>query len=161
MLLALTLMFWVLLNFGSAPGESVEVDHSGHRVRVVEEPVSRSQRATGPPGEALEIESEGLYPQEEPEPQTASESVSPGHSVWDRLAQCESSGDWAINTGNGYYGGLQFNKESWDWAGGQQYAKWPHHASREQQIATAERLLEIHPAGWGAWPACSRKLGLR
>jgi len=84
---------------------------------------------------------------------------------WDAIARCESGyggePNWSINTGNGFYGGLQFEKESWDWAGGQQYAEWPHHATREQQIAVAEQLLAIHPAGIGAWPACADKLGLR
>lgn len=82
-------------------------------------------------------------------------------AVWDRLAQCESGGNWSINTGNGYYGGLQFNLKSWEWAGGLKYAPRPDLATREQQIATAEVLLRIHPSGWGAWPACSKKLGLR
>ncbi|MEX2551160.1 MAG: transglycosylase family protein [Nitriliruptoraceae bacterium] len=88
------------------------------------------------------------------------DDAAPAAGVWDDLAACESNGDWSINTGNGYYGGLQFNLDSWDWAGGDRYASYPHEASRTQQIAVAERLLEIHPAGWGAWPACSRQLGL-
>lgn len=90
----------------------------------------------------------------DPEPQIV-------HTKWDVLAECESDGNWSINTGNGYYGGLQFDLPSWEWAGGTQYAARPDLASREEQIATAERLLEIHPAGWGAWPACTRKLGWR
>jgi resuscitation-promoting factor RpfA len=77
-------------------------------------------------------------------------------STWDRLAHCESSGNWAINTGNGYSGGLQFSPRTWKAFGGIGLA---HHASREQQIAVAERVLAKQ--GWGAWPACSRKLGLR
>ena len=77
-------------------------------------------------------------------------------SVWDRLAQCESGGNWAINTGNGYYGGLQFSLSSWRGVGGVGY---PHQASRETQIAMGERLRAS--GGWGHWPACSRKLGLR
>lgn len=88
-----------------------------------------------------------------------------GGVPWEAIARCESGyggePNWSINTGNGFYGGLQFEKESWDWAGGQQYAEWPHHATREQQIAVAEQLLSIHPAGIGAWPACADKLGLR
>jgi hypothetical protein len=80
----------------------------------------------------------------------------PGGSVWDRLAQCESGGNWSINTGNGYYGGLQFNLQTWQSYGGTGY---PHQHSRETQIAVAERL---HAArGFQPWPACSRKLGLR
>jgi resuscitation-promoting factor RpfB len=80
-------------------------------------------------------------------------------SVWDRLAQCEAGGNWAANTGNGYYGGLQFNKGTWDAYGGDQYAEYPHQASREEQIATAERV-RADRGGYGAWPGCSRKLGL-
>jgi hypothetical protein len=85
-------------------------------------------------------------------------AVSDG-SVWDRLAQCESSGNWAMNSGNGFYGGLQFMHSTWVAQGGRQYAEYPHQATREQQIAVAERLLAA--AGWGQWPACSSKLGLR
>jgi hypothetical protein len=77
-------------------------------------------------------------------------------SVWDALAGCESGGNWAINTGNGYYGGLQFSLSSWQAVGGVGY---PHEASRETQIAMGERLRAS--GGWGHWPACSRKLGLR
>jgi uncharacterized protein YabE (DUF348 family) len=80
----------------------------------------------------------------------------PSGSVWDRLAGCESGGNWAINSGNGYYGGVQFSLGTWHAYGGSGY---PHQNSREQQIAIAERVLAGQ--GWGAWPACSRKLGLR
>jgi Transglycosylase-like domain len=83
----------------------------------------------------------------------------PAGSVWDDLAWCESGGNWATSTGNGYYGGLQFLESTWISYGGQQFAAYPHLATREQQIAVAERVL-AH-VGWGAWPACSRKLGLR
>jgi len=76
-------------------------------------------------------------------------------STWDALAQCESGGNWAINTGNGYYGGLQFNLGTWQANGG---AGNPASASRGAQIAVAERVLASQ--GWGAWPACSAKLGL-
>lgn len=83
-------------------------------------------------------------------------AASVGGSVWDRLAQCESGGNWSINTGNGYYGGLQFSLPTWRSVGGSGY---PHQASREEQIARAEILLAR--SGWGQWPACSSKLGLR
>jgi LysM repeat protein len=82
--------------------------------------------------------------------------VSTSGSVWDRLAQCESGGNWAINTGNGFYGGLQFTLSSWRAVGGTGY---PNNASRTEQIARAEMLKARQ--GWGAWPACSAKLGLR
>jgi LysM repeat protein len=83
-------------------------------------------------------------------------STSAGSSVWDRLAMCESSGNWAINTGNGFYGGLQFTLSSWRAVGG---TGMPHQASKAEQIARAKKLQAIQ--GWGAWPACSKKLGLR
>jgi hypothetical protein len=80
-------------------------------------------------------------------------------SVWDRLAQCEASGNWATNTGNGFSGGLQFVNSTWTGFGGGAFAPQAWQASREQQIVVAERVLAS--SGWGAWPACSRELGLR
>ncbi|QBI21950.1 hypothetical protein ER308_06860 [Egibacter rhizosphaerae] len=79
--------------------------------------------------------------------------------VWDRLAECESNGNWSINTGNGFYGGLQFHPQTWAAYGGHEFAPNAHQATREQEIAIAERVLEGQ--GWGAWPACSSQLGLR
>jgi hypothetical protein len=76
-------------------------------------------------------------------------------SVWDDLAQCESGGNWSINTGNGFYGGLQFTLSTWRAYGG---TGMPHEASREEQIAVAERVQDAQ--GWGAWPACTSKLGI-
>jgi LysM repeat protein len=77
-------------------------------------------------------------------------------STWDALAECESGGNWSINTGNGYYGGLQFSPSTWAGFGGTGSAAA---ASKEQQIAVAEKVLAVQ--GWNAWPACSAKLGLR
>jgi resuscitation-promoting factor RpfB len=79
-----------------------------------------------------------------------------GSTVWDQLAECESGGNWAINTGNGYYGGLQFNLSTWQSYGGTGY---PHQASRETQIAIATKVRDAN-GGYGAWPACSAELGL-
>ncbi|WP_068280247.1 transglycosylase family protein [Aldersonia kunmingensis] len=79
-------------------------------------------------------------------------------SDWDRLAQCESGGNWGINTGNGYQGGLQFSNSTWHAHGGGNYASTANQASREQQIAVAEKVLASQ--GWGAWPSCSSNLGL-
>jgi nucleoid-associated protein YgaU len=78
--------------------------------------------------------------------------------TWDRLAQCESGGNWNINTGNGYYGGLQFSSGTWRAYGGGKYASRANQATRLEQMLIAERVLDGQ--GWGAWPACSRKLGL-
>jgi len=79
-----------------------------------------------------------------------------GSTVWDQLAECESGGNWAINTGNGYYGGLQFNLETWQSYGGTGY---PHENSRETQIAIATKVRDAN-GGYSAWPACSEELGL-
>ena len=87
---------------------------------------------------------------------TRSASAPASGSVWDRLAQCESGGNWGINTGNGYSGGLQFSQGTWAANGGSGSAD---NASRAEQIRVAERVRASQ--GWGAWPACSSKLGLR
>jgi len=79
-----------------------------------------------------------------------------GNTVWDSLAQCESGGNWAINTGNGYYGGLQFNLGTWHAYGG---SGLPSQASRETQIAIATKVRDAS-GGYGAWPACAARLGL-
>lgn len=81
------------------------------------------------------------------------------NSVWDNLAWCESRGNWNMNSGNGFYGGLQFMLSTWLNMGGGQYSYYPHEATREQQIEVASRLQAQY--GWGQWPACSSALGLR
>jgi resuscitation-promoting factor RpfB len=77
-------------------------------------------------------------------------------AAWDRLAQCESGGNWAANTGNGYYGGIQFSLSSWQAVGG---TGRPDQASRETQIAMGQRLW--NQGGWSHWPGCSSALGYR
>ncbi|KUO11153.1 transglycosylase family protein [Streptomyces sp. DSM 15324] len=77
--------------------------------------------------------------------------------VWDRIAQCESGGNWHINTGNGYYGGLQFSASTWRAYGGSAYAATADGAGREQQIAVATKVQKSQ--GWGAWPVCSARAG--
>jgi hypothetical protein len=79
-------------------------------------------------------------------------------SVWDRVAACESGGNWSINTGNGYYGGLQFSYSTWKAYGGGAYADTANHATKAQQITIAERVLQSQ--GPGAWPVCSVRAGL-
>ena len=85
-------------------------------------------------------------------------SVADG-SVWDQLAQCEATGDWSINTGNGFSGGLQFTPSTWAAFGGTEYAPEAYMASREEQIAVAEKVQAAQ--GWGAWPACTASMGMR
>ncbi|MEV0175996.1 transglycosylase family protein [Streptomyces sp. NPDC050803] len=77
--------------------------------------------------------------------------------VWDRIAQCESGGNWHINTGNGYYGGLQFSASTWRAYGGTAYAPTADQASKSQQIAVATKVQRAQ--GWGAWPTCSARAG--
>ncbi|MFE1336945.1 MULTISPECIES: transglycosylase family protein [unclassified Streptomyces] len=77
-------------------------------------------------------------------------------SEWDAVAQCESGGNWSINTGNGYYGGLQFSASTWAAYGGTAYAPQANQASKAQQIAVAEKVLASQ--GKGAWPVCGKGL---
>ena len=93
-----------------------------------------------------------------PPPPPSGGGGSVGTGVWDRLAECESGGNWSINTGNGYYGGLQFSYGTWLAYGGGAYGETANLASRDQQIAVAERLRA--DSGFHPWPACARKLGL-
>ncbi|MFI9273904.1 transglycosylase family protein [Kitasatospora sp. NPDC052896] len=79
-------------------------------------------------------------------------------AVWDQVADCESDGDWAADTGNGFYGGLQIGPSTWASAGGLRYARRPDRASRRQQIDVAQEILRRQ--GWRAWPGCARALGL-
>ncbi|MFG2575542.1 transglycosylase family protein [Streptomyces sp. NPDC048481] len=77
--------------------------------------------------------------------------------VWDRIAQCESGGNWHINTGNGYYGGLQFSAGTWRAYGGTAYAPTADKAGKAQQISVAAKVQNAQ--GWGAWPTCSARAG--
>ncbi|GAA1497282.1 transglycosylase family protein [Paeniglutamicibacter kerguelensis] len=94
-----------------------------------------------------------------PKPKAATKAPGSVSATWKALAKCESGGNWSINSGNGYYGGLQFSASSWAGAGGTKYAALPHQATAAEQVATAEKLRKS--GGWGHWPACSSKLGLR
>jgi Transglycosylase-like domain len=96
-------------------------------------------------------------PSDEPAPPDSGGGIGDPNSyaTWDALAQCEAGGNWATNTGNGYYGGLQFSLGTWQSVGG---TGLPSDASRETQILMGQRLQAR--SGWGSWPACSRRLGL-
>ncbi len=154
------------------PEKRIEDSELAEDEEVVEEPgvpgeeviTFRVRTVDGEETEREELDTEVVR---EPKPRVVRVGTDPGASapavsdgsVWDRLAGCEAGGSWSTNTGNGYYGGLQFNKSTWDAYGGDQYAEYPHQASREEQIATAEKLRDTR-GGYGAWPACSSKLGL-
>jgi len=137
-----------------------DVIYSGQTIRI---PAADEQLSDRPlPGGTAQTASKTppvtmqTSPTSTPRSRVVSAASAADGTVWDKLAQCESSGNWAINTGNGYYGGLQFTMSTWTAHGG---TGSPAAASREQQIAVAERVLATQ--GWGAWPACSSKLGLR
>lgn len=89
----------------------------------------------------------------------ASDAGAASVSTWDKVAQCESGGDWSINTGNGYYGGLQFSASTWRAYGGGTYASSASQASKAAQITVAERVLASQ--GPGAWPVCGPQAGLQ
>jgi len=121
-----------------------------HNREIVERTKIKSKLITKPVDEVI------LVGTKKETAKKSSGSSTPSGSVWDKLAKCESGGNWSINTGNGYYGGLQFSLSTWRAYGG---SGLPSNASREKQIAIAKKLQA--DAGWGAWPACSAKLGLR
>jgi hypothetical protein len=148
--------------------KKLELERSGITVRV---PACRARvyrRKLPKPPPPPEPEEEEATPEPEDDdsgssgdgggqsdpPQSDAPAV-PSDSVWDQLAECESGGNWSINTGNGYYGGLQFSESSWHAVGG---SGLPHQHSREEQIKRGEMLQAQQ--GWGAWPSCSAELGL-
>jgi LysM repeat protein len=89
----------------------------------------------------------------------AAEAKSPtAHGTWDKVASCESGDNWSIDTGNGYYGGLQFSSSTWSAYNGHKYAGQANEASRAEQIEVARRVL--HAQGPGAWPVCGPRGGL-
>ncbi|MDH6108683.1 hypothetical protein P3T36_002396 [Kitasatospora sp. MAP12-15] len=89
---------------------------------------------------------------------TATASSAAPASTWDKVAQCESTGNWSINSGNGFYGGLQFTSSTWAAFGGTQFAPQANQATAAQQISVGEKVLAAQ--GPGAWPICSVKAGL-
>lgn len=129
------------------PGDKIRIPSKKEKLknRLVESasPVSYASQTWEDPGTA-NVSAQG----------SVNSSYSGG--VWDKLAACESGGNWSINTGNGYYGGLQFNVGTWQSNGGSGY---PHQASKAEQIRVAKNLHASR--GFSPWPACSAKLGLR
>lgn len=128
------------------PGESLRIPAADESLTVRPLPAAVSAPVSVPVASAAPARSA---------PRSTAAPVASG-SIWDQLAICESGGNWSINTGNGYYGGLQFSLSTWRGVGG---SGLPSDASREEQIARAESVLASQ--GWGAWPACTAKLGLR
>ncbi len=137
------------------PGQELTVPEEGEELEPRDRTASTSSEDTSEPS-TDDGEEETAASTSEPAPSTGGAASA---STWDALAQCESGGNWSINTGNGYYGGLQFHPQTWAAHGGHAYAPNAHQATREQEIAIAERVLASQ--GWGAWPSCSAQLGLR
>ncbi|MDK1475655.1 transglycosylase family protein [Streptomyces sp. 549] len=118
---------------------------------------------TAPPAAASPAQAQArIQIQTQARPLAPSQSQAPrcvsGESPWNCLARCESSDRWDTNTGNGFYGGLQFWQPTWEEHGGLAFAARADLATREQQITVAERVLATQ--GWGAWPVCSVRCGL-
>jgi hypothetical protein len=143
----------------SAPSASESPSAAGPAERPAPEPPSPSpSRTAHRPGSGAGDPSatEPTAPSDRPDPEPP---ASGSEAVWDRLAQCESGGDWRANTGNGFYGGLQIWPRTWRAAGGLRYAPRPDQATRAQQIAVAQEIRERQ--GWQAWGGCAADLGLR
>lgn len=127
------------------------VGRRGARVRAAQEAAGIAKAAE------VKADRYAIEPAPEPPPAPAPNHAS-GGTVWDRLAQCESGGNWASSVGL-YEGGLQFHPSTWDRNKPSGYPDAAYQASRAQQIQVAERVLAQQ--GWGAWPSCASKLGLR
>jgi LysM repeat protein len=138
------------------PGQKLLIPAKGEKVKHRPLPALVVTRAVSQERSAAPASSSGASSSRRSTVTRSASTSSVGGGVWDRLAQCESGGNWGINTGNGYSGGLQFAQGTWRANGGSGSA---HNASRSEQIRVAERIRASQ--GWGAWPACSSKLGLR
>jgi LysM repeat protein len=146
------------------PGQQIRVPDPSEQLAHREMPVNAvATKAANVETQAAVSSSQEAAPAPAPRarvtrPVASAPSATSG-SVWDRIAACESGGNWSINTGNGYYGGLQFTQSTWNAYGGQSYASRADLASRDAQIAVATRVQAAQ--GWGAWPVCSYKAGAR
>lgn len=132
------------------PGEQLRIPAADEV--LAPRPVPANAQTITPVAEPAAV---STAPETEAAPSAAPAVSAADAGIWDRIAACESGGNWAINTGNGFYGGLQFTLGSWRAVGG---SGLPSQASREEQIARAQMLQARQ--GWGAWPVCSVKAGL-
>lgn len=143
--------------------QQIKLDNLGHESRRKalqheEQTIQQAEEKKSLQAEIERLKKDLQAKREAKNPIIATVSASaPSGSVWDRLAQCEATGNWAINTGNGFYGGLQFTLQTWAAYGGQ---GMPHLNSREQQIAIAEKVLAAAGGRFTDWPGCRAKLGL-
>ncbi|HEX7368602.1 MAG TPA: transglycosylase family protein [Candidatus Saccharimonadales bacterium] len=137
------------------PGEQIRIPAAGEQLPDRPLPVSAPAVPASAPVSEPVVTAAVSTPVPVQTRTVAYQPDSSGTSVWDRIAQCESGGDWSIDTGNGFYGGLQFTLSSWQAVGG---SGLPSQASREEQIARAQMLQARQ--GWGAWPVCSVRAGV-
>jgi len=147
------------------PGESLQIP--GSNQQLPDRPMLVDDTAQLSPGDDSSISTQSTQPAATPITNNANvstpitsasdntDSQTYSSSIWLNLANCESGGDWSIDTGNGFYGGLQFTLSSWNAVGGEGY---PNQASEAEQILLAEKLQAMQ--GWKAWPVCSVELGL-
>lgn len=151
----LTMVAWAPSVQASDPEETLtDVANAAH---VDKEDLRGAVATTGmDPHTYLKVVGEYPTPIEEAAPAPA---TGPPYGIFDRLAQCESGGDWHANTGNSYYGGIQEDMAFWRNYGGPEYASRPDLASRAAQIIVGQRGQASQ--GWIAWPTCSRIIGLR
>lgn len=139
------------------PGDTLRVPSPSEQLTDRPLPVEQAAAVTPAPVVTPQAAAPQVAaPVESSASQVAPAPATPSGSVWDAIAACESGGNWAINTGNGYYGGLQFTLSSWYAVGG---SGLPSNASRDEQIQRAEALQARQ--GWGAWPVCAARAGLR
>jgi len=138
---------WMIAHGATHDTSGIDTDGDGQPCELSFRPTPRVAPAPSPAPSPAIAEPAAPAPPSAPAPAPTS------GANWDGLAQCESGGNWAANTGNGYYGGLQFHPRTWTGFGGGAYAARADLATREQQIAIAEKVLAVQ--GRGAWPGCS------
>jgi murein DD-endopeptidase MepM/ murein hydrolase activator NlpD len=138
-----------------------DIINPGQKVRIptAEEQLAPRAEPANVVAVAPAVAAQPVYSGGQSVARAAAPAPAAGSGVWDQLAQCESGGNWSINTGNGYQGGLQFDPGTWTGNGGGAYAPTANQATREQQIAIAEKIQAGR--GFNPWPACADKLGLR
>ncbi|RZT87852.1 collagenase-like protein with putative collagen-binding domain [Pseudonocardia sediminis] len=151
---------------GDADGSDSGSSSDGKSPAKEDEEKDEDSGDDGPTKDAPKAEKPGSEAPKEEKPQAEAPKSAPktgqkasADPSWDKLAQCESTGNWAIDSGNGYYGGLQFDKGTWSDFGGTTYAPRADQATKEQQIEIATKVRDAR-GGYGSWPACSSKLGL-
>ena len=131
---------------------------AGSLLTALAQGTSQAAQAPQAPHTTRAVQMAPPPPELGPPPKRVSLGCAKDQWPWGCVAQCESGGNWHINTGNGHYGGLQFSQRTWEGFGGGKYAPRADLASRQEQITIAKKVVAVQ--GWGAWPHCSRRYGL-